>query len=71
MSAILLLEKIGANASLRHNSHELVANEDIQKLIDSSPDIVAFIAPAEDDEEPSEDDNTPEKDDVNSIATYG
>ena len=53
MSAIQLLEKIGADAALRANK-EVSIDKEIKELIDLCPDVYAFLAPAKEDS-PSED----------------
>jgi hypothetical protein len=64
MSAIQLLEKIGASAALRYTKNEALSATEIQNLIDVCPDIVAYFAPAEEDgeseDEPQEDDDEKE-----------
>jgi hypothetical protein len=60
MSAIQLLESIGANATLRHSKNELLSEQEIKNLIDICPDVYCIMAPAEDDED---DDKDKDKDD--------
>jgi hypothetical protein len=51
MSAIQLLEKIGANASLRYAKNEMLSEQEIKNLIDICPDVYCIMAPAEDDDD--------------------
>lgn len=55
MSLVQQLESIGANAQARYNSNKDQLSEDLQELIDTCPDIIAFLIPAE--EEESNDDD--------------
>lgn len=64
MSAIQLLEKIGANAALRHTKNELLSEQEITNLIDICPDVYCFMAPAEEEDDDS-DDNDDDNDDDN------
>jgi hypothetical protein len=56
MSAIQLLEKIGANASLRYAKNEMLSEQEIKNLIDICPDVYCIMAPAEDDDDDDDDD---------------
>jgi hypothetical protein len=55
MSAIQLLEKIGANASLRYAKNEMLSEQEIKNLIDICPDVYCIMAPAEDDDDDDDD----------------
>jgi hypothetical protein len=57
MSAIQLLEKIGANASLRYAKNEMLSEQEIKNLIDICPDVYCIMAPAEDDDDDDDDDD--------------
>ena len=69
MSAIQLLEKIGANAELRYSQNDELTNEQIKNLIDICPDVVCIlVVPAEDDDTDEEsDDESKENESENSI----
>lgn len=56
MSAIQLLEKLGANASFRHSKNELLSEQEIKNLIDICPDVYCIMAPAEEEEGDDDDD---------------
>lgn len=61
MSAIQLLEKIGATANLRQSPNEMLSELEIENLIDICPDVYCIMAPAEDEED--DDDSEDESDD--------
>lgn len=60
MSAIQLLEKIGATANLRQSPNEMLSELEIENLIDICPDVYCIMAPAEDEED---DDDSGDDDD--------
>lgn len=64
MSAIQLLEKIGADATVSLDKINASEADEIHKLINDAPDIICFVAPAEDDDDESTDDE--ENNDENS-----
>ncbi len=56
MSVIKQLETIGANATTRYNTEKTQLSDELQTLIDTCPDIIAFLAPAEEEDQESKDD---------------
>lgn len=61
MSLVKALATIGANSKLRYTTEKKDLDLELQELIDTCPDIIAFLAPAEDESEaPAED--TPDTD---------
>ncbi len=59
MSLLKQLEILGADAEQRYSSTSSTISEELQTLIDTCPDVVAFLAPAE--EEAPDSDETPQE----------
>lgn len=60
MSAIQLLERIGASATAPKHDKKAIKNE-LDGLLDICPEIISFLVPAEDDEEDNKKDEEGEK----------
>lgn len=68
MSAIQLLEKIGADASVKNAKNEHLTKEEIQNLIDVCPDVYCVLIPAEDESEDSSEGEDSPKEDIGLVV---
>lgn len=70
MSAIQLLEKLGANPNYKINENEKLTLEELKALEDKCPEIRCLLLPAEDDESEGSDEDE-EDQSTNGIAVNG